>query len=363
MKKSLIILTFVIISVLTLHAQNVFILPDVCGFSFDTLTAAVDIENSDQFVGFQFDLPLPDQASYIENSAVLTNRANGHTLSVGLLAGDTLRIIYYSMNLTPFQGNSGPVVLFQLVLGNIPGIYPLELENGIIADENSQNILTSIENGNLILIGPVAPNSFNLLLPDSGALVETLMPTLDWEDALDPDPIDSLTYTLYWSLDSIWSIVDSVTDLINSEYSFSQSSPLPNNASIWWKVKATDCYELASWSNQIWMFSISSTGIKVETAKVETQNEFRLCQNYPNPFNSSTLIVYNLPCATDVELNIYNIQGRLINRWRSALQSAGIHHRVWSGDDQWGKEVPGGIYFFRLNTGQNIETRKMVFLR
>lgn len=363
MKISLLILAYVIIFVLTSLAQNVFILPEVCGFGSDIVLISADIENADPFVGFQFDLPLPAQTAYIENSASLSGRANGHSLNASLLPGDTLRVLSYSMNLSYFQGNSGPVIEFLLLLGDVPGIYPLELENAIIANENSQNILTSIENGNLILIGPVAPDDFNLLSPDSGALVETITPTLNWEDAPDLDPIDSLVYTLYWSLDSTWSSVDSVAGLTNSEYSFTQSNPVFNNAAIWWKVKAIDNYQLATWSNQIWMFITSSTSIGEKNCEVESPSNFKLWQNYPNPFNSSTSIVYYLPCLTDFELTVYDIQGKLIKQWKSISHPPGIYQIVWNSSDQGNIEVAGGIYFCRLLVGDYIETRKMVLLR
>lgn len=363
MKNSLLIITCMASSVLTLHAQNALICPDACGFGSDTLTISVDIENSDAFVGFQFDLPLPEQATYINNSASLTSRADGHILNASLLPGATLRILSYSMNLSYFQGNGGPVVEFRLLLGDVPGIYPLEMENAIIADENSQNILTSLENGNLILIGPVAPNGFCLLSPDSGEFVETLTPTLLWENALDPDPLDSLTYTLYWSLDSTWLSADSITGLTNTEYTFTQANPLPPDVSIWWKVKATDYYQLFVWSNQIWSFLISSTKREMGNDDIENLGNFRLLQNYPNPFNSSTCISFSIPYNTGYELSIYNVQGRLVKRWESSSAFAGIFQIVWNCIDRGDTEMPGGIYFYRLCAGNYVETRKMVLLK
>ena len=144
--------------------QNIMLISDYSGDAYDTITVAVEIENIDEFVGFQFDLPLPDAIDYLEASAALTGRANGHNLAAILLGNNTLRIISYSMNQLPFNGNSGSVVDFQLVLGSNPGYYALELENAIIANAQSQNILTGVQNGNLTILAPnisANPNSLN----------------------------------------------------------------------------------------------------------------------------------------------------------------------------------------------------------
>lgn len=144
--------------------QNTMIISDYTGNVNDTITIAVEIENIDEFVGFQFDILVPDAADYLYGSAALTTRANGHALTATLMGTNTLRVISYSLNQLPFWGNNGPVVDFQLVLGSNPGIYVLELNNAIIANAQSQNILTEVQNGSLTLLAPdisANPNSLD----------------------------------------------------------------------------------------------------------------------------------------------------------------------------------------------------------
>ena len=81
-----------------------------------------------------------------------------------------------------------------------------------------------------------APGTFALLLPTDSIDVITLIPLLDWETAFDPDPLDTVTYTLYCG--------DVIPDLlpvyVDTATSFQISTPLDDNTTYYWKVIATD---------------------------------------------------------------------------------------------------------------------------
>jgi hypothetical protein len=85
---------------------------------------------------------------------------------------------------------------------------------------------------------------------------------------------------------------------------------------------------------------------------------FKLFQNYPNPFNSMTRIEFQIPKAGVVSLNVYNILGQRIETLVNEKQTAGKHEVVWNTTD-----MASGIYFYRLETGDFIKTRKMVLTR
>ncbi len=86
--------------------------------------------------------------------------------------------------------------------------------------------------------------------------------------------------------------------------------------------------------------------------------KYSLSQNYPNPFNPATQIVYELPRESRVLLEIYNILGEKVATLVDQLEQAG-RHRVW-----WNPEtIPSGVYFYRLQTGSFIETKKLLLLR
>ncbi len=85
--------------------------------------------------------------------------------------------------------------------------------------------------------------------------------------------------------------------------------------------------------------------------------------NYPNPFNPSTRIRYLVPKSGPVRLAIFDMKGNLVTTLADGQRDAGRHEVTWRGMDQEGRKVPSGQYFYRLDTGRNVETRKMVLLK
>ena len=83
-----------------------------------------------------------------------------------------------------------------------------------------------------------------------------------------------------------------------------------------------------------------------------------LAQNYPNPFNPATIIEYNLPRTTVVQIDIFDILGRKIEALVNTERPAGSHSVVWDGS-----EKPSGVYFYRLKAGEYSETRKMLLVK
>ena len=97
-------------------------------------------------------------------------------------------------------------------------------------------------------------------------------------------------------------------------------------------------------------------------------SETVLLANYPNPFNPETWIPYHLASATDVRINIYDAQGRLVRALTLGHQTAGYYtHRsraaYWDGRNAFGEQVASGIYFYQLQTEEMSSLRKMVILK
>ncbi len=90
---------------------------------------------------------------------------------------------------------------------------------------------------------------------------------------------------------------------------------------------------------------------------------FVLEQNAPNPFNPTTTVGFALATATDVDLSVYDITGRLITTLASGEFPAGSHAVVWDGRDESGRETASGIYLYSLTVGESREHRKMVLLK
>jgi hypothetical protein len=91
--------------------------------------------------------------------------------------------------------------------------------------------------------------------------------------------------------------------------------------------------------------------------------EFRLYENYPNPFNPSTTIEYALPNAGQVILKVYNVLGQEVRTLVNVYQTAGLHSVRWNGKHNSGQTVVSGIYIYRIEAGNVVQSRKMVLLQ
>ncbi len=97
------------------------------------------------------------------------------------------------------------------------------------------------------------------------------------------------------------------------------------------------------------------------TSQIPTN--YSLAQNYPNPFNPSTTIQFALPEYSNVQLNIYNVNGQLVNSLVNGNLNPGYHQVVWHGKDLHDVEVSNGIYIYVLETNNYRELRKMLFIK
>lgn len=95
----------------------------------------------------------------------------------------------------------------------------------------------------------------------------------------------------------------------------------------------------------------------------EIPAKFELSQNYPNPFNPSTKINFSLPQASQVTLKIYDVTGKEIVTLVNQKYSAGKYTTDWFGLDANGKAVSSGVYFYKIITENNIQTKRMVLIK
>ena len=86
--------------------------------------------------------------------------------------------------------------------------------------------------------------------------------------------------------------------------------------------------------------------------------EFTLYQNYPNPFNSTTNFAFDLPMTGPITLQVFDITGRLTATPISGNLTAGHHSLNWNANT-----LASGIYFYRLKTDHNIQTRKLTLIK
>jgi M6 family metalloprotease-like protein len=88
-----------------------------------------------------------------------------------------------------------------------------------------------------------------------------------------------------------------------------------------------------------------------------------LYQNQPNPFNPSTQIQFVLPEASRVRLAVYDVQGRLVTTLVDGDRPSGLNEVRWNGRSARDEPVATGVYFYRLEAGKRVLTRKLLLLK
>jgi len=137
------------------------------------------------------------------------------------------------------------------------------------------------------------------------------------------------------------------------------------------KVRKTLSHEAAFSLAQAELFDAHAQSIPVRglvtsvNESLVVPKEFALFQNHPNPFNPETQIRFQLPAESQVLLSIYNLQGQLLRTLVNRKMPAGEWTESWNGKDEFDKQVPSGIYWYRLHAkeGKWMKTNKMILLR
>ncbi len=116
-----------------------------------------------------------------------------------------------------------------------------------------------------------------------------------------------------------------------------------------WRVKSENGNGGSGYSD-IWNFNTTVTGLE---DNLIIPKEYSVSQNYPNPFNPSTKIRFGLPLNSNVEINIYNSIGELVEVLFKGVKNSGHHSLVWNA-----KQIPSGIYFYSIKAISSLDNKK-----
>jgi hypothetical protein len=97
--------------------------------------------------------------------------------------------------------------------------------------------------------------------------------------------------------------------------------------------------------------------------EVQMPQAYDLIGNYPNPFNSSTRISFAIANKAFVDLDVFDVTGRIVRRLAQAEFPAGKHELIWNGQDDFGQNVASGIYFYRIKVDNYIEVNKTTLIK
>jgi len=96
----------------------------------------------------------------------------------------------------------------------------------------------------------------------------------------------------------------------------------------------------------------------VEVLSTNIPSFFTLEQNYPNPFNPSTTLRYSLPQSAQVQIKVSDVLGNEIETLVNEEKPVGTYELSWNAAN-----LPSGVYFYRLQAGDFVQTRKMILLK
>ncbi|MEJ2628149.1 MAG: transglutaminase domain-containing protein, partial [bacterium] len=171
-------------------------------------------------------------------------------------------------------------------------------------------------------------------------LLSTFTNSNAWKMTLSQDSI-------YFDPDGLWGDTRDIVVTIEAPQNITST----DTATI--TVKATS--QTRGITEQV-IYRINSALSRIHDPSVNTPNScFTLFQNYPNPFNPSTVIKYRLKKPAHVCLKIYNFLGQDIDTLINEFQSTGEYSIIWQP-----KGLPNGLYFYRLEAGNLMETKKLI---
>ena len=86
--------------------------------------------------------------------------------------------------------------------------------------------------------------------------------------------------------------------------------------------------------------------------------EYALMSAYPNPFNPVTNITYGLPEHVNVQIIVYDLSGKQVETLINELQTPGYHSVNWDANN-----LPSGVYLIRMESGDFIQTEKVMLVK
>ncbi|MCD4773572.1 MAG: T9SS type A sorting domain-containing protein [Bacteroidales bacterium] len=204
----------------------------------------------------------------------------------------------------------------------------------------------------------------------SNTLNTCVVNTIIWNNS--PDEIDGEISITYSDIQGGWTGIGNIdadplfADPANGDYHLTWANyPIPDET----KSPCIDAGDPAlpldpdSTISDMGAFYFNQIITSVEPL-IETNANHKLFQNYPNPFISKTTISFYIQKAGNVNIIIFNNNGKEIRTLVNKNQLSGKYSVVWDGKDNSGKVVEPGVYFYQLKTGNNFyETKKMLLLK
>jgi hypothetical protein len=193
------------------------------------------------------------------------------------------------------------------------------------------------------------PPIVTLISPANGALGIPLTPVMSWE--IIPATV---TYNLQIATDlnfnnTIYSIMTS------SSFHTVAAGTLQLNTLYFWRVRASNAGGPGPYSA---VRNFRSTSVSITSIGGIIPTEFKLYNNYPNPFNPSTTIRFDIPKNADVKIKVFDLTGKMVSELIDFSVPPGAYETSFNAS-----KLASGIYYYRIEAGEFIDTKKMMLIK
>ncbi|MDP8239483.1 MAG: T9SS type A sorting domain-containing protein [Candidatus Hatepunaea meridiana] len=312
---------------------------------YDLEDRGVSVDMADQqglYVGYMVRNENRSEARYIQKIGYHGNFLWGEEpLIVWADSSENFRFVNFTQTVDAY-GNIAGITCFYHYDQDYPRLYAWIMSSEGVIGEYTDHIIAP-------------PSAFNLLEPVNN---DTLDPVdsqrFTWEEPIDPNPDDEISYVLWFKSDE-----DSISyDLAQTSLEVQPDSlflELEPGAIITWWIQAIsdedtiDCLSRFSFMTYI-------DGVNEYDSLLPT--EFSIKSIYPNPFNAEIKIIYNLKRYTEAEIKIYDSQGRHIYMKELGFQSTGQHQEVINSSD-WSS----GVYILEIKVDDEVRKGKTVCIK
>jgi hypothetical protein len=205
-------------------------------------------------------------------------------------------------------------------------------------------------NMNKIAMWGSMPGTPSLVFPANGSQGVSVTTSLDWTNVN-----NASTYGVQVSINpQFTSTVVNATGLVASAYTIPPG--ILSGATVYfWRANAVNGMGSGPFS-AFWFFTTLATNINQTSSEIPAK--FKLYNNYPNPFNPATKIKFDIPEKSYVKLVVFDALGREVNNLVNDYLSPGTYVVDWSGFS-----LTSGTYFYRLEAGYNVDTKKMLLIK
>ncbi|NLN95084.1 MAG: T9SS type A sorting domain-containing protein, partial [Bacteroidales bacterium] len=300
---------------------NIMKLHDVVAEAGSTIVIEMEIINEDQFVAWQFDIPLPEGFDYVAGSAALTDRATNHQIHANVLPSTNLfRSLSISFTNDFFLGNSGVVATYEITTPDEPGVYDFVLVDAIISNIQAQDIITGTEDASVTLEGAIEEYTVTFIITDQ------------YENEID-DAVVTLGDVTNPAGDYIFTVEPGT-------YSYSIEK-------IGFLLETGDVTVVDQ--------DVTVTVIMIVDGINELQSNFTITSIYPNPAKESTRFEFTLNKRSNVAIDITNILGQKVQTVNSGTFDAGEQYIIINT-----KSLSSGMYFLIVRTDNYKTTSKFI---